>query len=68
MRGKKKVILLCAMLLCTVSVAAGCVSDTKEDNLVSVEQADILPDVEQEAEKEVTSDTADVDEIRRCVW
>lgn len=62
MRGKKKVILLCAMLLCTVYVAAGCESDTKEDNLVSVEQADILPDVEQEAEKEVTSDTADVDE------
>ena len=54
MRGKKKVILLCAMLLCTVNVAAGCESDTKEDNLVSVEQADILPDVEQEAEKEAS--------------
>ncbi len=59
MRGKKRVILLWVMLSYTVIIMAGCKSDVKEDHLVCVEQPDILPDEEQQAEEDAAPDTVE---------
>ncbi len=59
MRGKKRVILLWVMLSYTVIIMAGCKSDVKEDYLACVEQLDILPDEEQQAEEDAAPDTVE---------